>query len=110
MRYNVLTDNLLCVKIKLSTILEQGAGWRKVFDTMKHSIDMKRLKVYSRMLVNGLLFIEFISLIGYTEIQRVLRTTGLGKKMTVEQMFYELNKLSVIEIDEKSQCSPSHLF
>jgi hypothetical protein len=31
----------------------------------------------------------------------VLRQSGLGKKMTVEQMFYELKKLSVMEIDEK---------
>ena len=77
-------------------------GVEKVFDTMKHGIDMKRLRVHSRTSVKGLLFIEFLSLIVYSEIQRVLRTTGLGKKMTVEQMFYELKKLSVIEIDEKN--------
>jgi transposase len=76
-------------------------GVEKLFDTMKHGIDMKRLRVHSRKSVEGLLFIEFISLIVYSEILRVLRTTGLGKKMTVEQMFYELKKLSVIEIDDK---------
>jgi transposase len=76
-------------------------GVEKLFDTMKHGIDMKRLRVHSRTSVEGLLFIEFISLIVYSEILRVLRSTGLGKKMTVEQMFYELKKLSVIEIDEK---------
>lgn len=76
-------------------------GVEKLFDTMKHGIDMKRLRVHSRTSVEGLLFIQFISLIVYSEIHRVLRITGLGKKITVEQMFYELKKLNVIEIDEK---------
>ncbi|MFW6209618.1 MAG: IS1634 family transposase [Spirochaetota bacterium] len=53
-------------------------GVEKLFDTMKHGIDMKRLRVHSRKSVEGLLFIEFISLIVYSEILRVLRTTGLG--------------------------------
>lgn len=76
-------------------------GVEKVFDDMKHGIDMKRLRVHSRQSVEGLLFIEFLSLILYSEIRRVLRVSGLGKKMTVPQMFYELKKLSILEIDEK---------
>src|SRR6056297_902230 len=76
-------------------------GVEKLFDSMKHGIDMKRLRVHSRKSVQGLLFIEFISLIIYSEIQRVLRESGLGKKLTVEQMLYELKKLSVLEIDDK---------
>jgi transposase len=62
---------------------------------MKHGIDMKRLRVHSRQSVEGLLFIEFLSLILYSEIRRVLRVSGLGKKMTVPQMFYELKKFSI---------------
>lgn len=76
-------------------------GVEKLFDSMKHGIDMRRLRVHSRKSVQGLLFIEFISLIIYSEIQRVLRESGLGKKLTVEQMLYELKKLSVLEIDDK---------
>jgi transposase len=76
-------------------------GVEKLFDSMKHGTALKRLRVHSRQSLEGLLFIEFLSLIIYSEIQRVLRDSGLGKKLTVEQVFYELKKLSVIEIDEK---------
>jgi transposase len=68
---------------------------------MKYGIDMRRLRVHSRKSVQGLLFIEFISLIIYSEIQRMLRESGLGKNFTVEQMLFELKKLSVLEIDNK---------
>ena len=51
--------------------------------------------------MEGLLFLEFISLIIYSEIIRVLKEKGLAKKLTVEQLFYELKKLSILEIDEK---------
>jgi transposase len=76
-------------------------GVEKLFDTMKHGTEMKRLRVHSRKAMEGLIFIEFISLIIYSEIQKTLRESGLGKKLTVEQLFYELKKLSVIEIDDK---------
>lgn len=76
-------------------------GVEKLFDSMKHGIDMKRLRVHSRQSMEGLLFIAFISLILYSRIQKTLRESDLGKKHTVQSLFYELKKLSVIEIDEK---------
>lgn len=76
-------------------------GVEKLFDSMKHGIDLKRLRVHNRQSMEGLLFINFLSLILYATIQRTLRETDLGKKQTVQSLFYELKKLSVIEIDEK---------
>lgn len=83
------------------TYYRRKDGVEKLFDSMKHGTELKRLRVHSRQSVEGLIFIEFISLIMYSEIQKVLRESGLGKKLTVEQLFYELKKLSVIEIDDK---------
>lgn len=83
------------------TYYRRRDGVEKLFDLMKHGIDQKRLRVHSRQSVEGLLFINFISLILYSEIQHTLRESGLGKKLTVEQFFFELKKLSVIEIDER---------
>ncbi|MDY7027519.1 MAG: IS1634 family transposase [Spirochaetota bacterium] len=83
------------------TYYRRKDGVEKLFDSMKHGTELKRLRVHSRQSMEGLIFIEFISLIMYSEIQKVLRESGLGKKLTVEQLFYELKKLSVIEIDDK---------
>lgn len=77
-------------------------GVEKLFDSMKHGIDLYRLRIHSRTALKGLLFINFISLILYAYLQRTLRTTGLGKQLTVNELFFELKKLSVIEIGAKT--------
>ena len=76
-------------------------GVEKLFNSLKHGIDQHRLRVHSRESVEGILFIDFISLILYSAILRRLREKKLNKKFTVEQVFYELRKLSVIELDSK---------
>jgi len=84
------------------TYYRRKDGVEKLFDSLKHDIDGKRLRVHSRQSMEGLLFVDFISLIILSFVRKRLRECGLDKKLTVKQLFYELKKLSVIEIDEKT--------
>ena len=77
-------------------------GIEKLFDAMKHGIDRRRLRIHSRKALEGLLFIDFLSLILYAFIQSTLKTSGLAKHYTVHELFYELKKLSVIELGTKT--------
>jgi transposase len=96
----LLTNTDLSAK-QVLTYYRNKDGVEKLFNSLKHGIDQNRLRVHSQESAEGILFIDFISLILYTAILRGLREKKLSKKFTVEQVFYELRKLSVIEIDSK---------
>jgi len=96
----LLTNADLSAKQAL-TYYRNKDGVEKLFNTLKHGIDQNRLRVHSQESAEGMLFIDFISLILYSAILRGLREKKLSRKFTVEQVFYELRKLSVIEIDSK---------
>lgn len=72
-------------------------GVEKLFDAMKHGIDRRRLRIHSRTSLEGVLFVNFLSLIAYSYIQRTLRETGLSKDLTVREVFHTLRKLSVVQ-------------
>ena len=96
----LLTNADLTAK-QVLTYYRNKDGVEKLFNSLKHGIDQNRLRVHSQESVEGILFINFISLILYSAILRGLREKKLSKKFTVEQIFYELKKLSVIELDSK---------
>ena len=96
----LLTNADLTAK-QVLTYYRNRDGVEKLFNSLKHGIDQNRLRVHSQESVEGILFINFISLILYSAILHGLREKKLSKKFTVEQVFYELRKLSVIEIDSK---------
>jgi transposase len=96
----LLTNSMFSAEQTLSYYRRKD-GVEKIFNSMKHGIDRHRLRVQSRQSMEGLLLVDFISLILYSAIRKTLRETGFAKKHTIHELFYELKKLSVIEIDEK---------
>jgi transposase len=96
----LLTNTDLSAKKALSYYRNRDSV-EKIFNSLKHGIDQHRLRVHSQESAEGMLFIDFVSLILYSGIQRGLRQSKLNKKYTVEQLFYELRKLSIIELGSK---------
>ncbi|MCD6121028.1 MAG: hypothetical protein J7K04_04270, partial [Spirochaetales bacterium] len=73
----------------------------KSFDNMKNELSSNRLRVHSRGSMEGRLFISFLSLILYSFIHNIMREKNLVKKYTIEEVFYEIKKLKIIELENK---------
>jgi transposase len=78
-------------------------GVEKLFNSMKNGLDRKRLRVHSRKAMYGILFIDFIALIIYSWIHQRLKSGHLKKTYTMNEVFYELQKLSVVTIGKNQK-------
>jgi len=76
-------------------------GVEKCFDSLKNNLSLKRLRIHSQEALEGLLFIEFISLILYSHMIKVLRESGLNTSLTVPEVLFELRKIKKIRFGRK---------
>lgn len=76
-------------------------GVEKCFDSLKNNLSLKRLRVHSQEALEGVLFIEFISLILYSYISKVLRESGLNTSITIPELIFELRKIKKIRFGRK---------
>ena len=73
----------------------------KFFDNIKNDIDRKRLRVHKQETFEGRLFVDFIALIIYSWIKKIMRNEGINKSLTVQELIYELKKIKLIRLGEK---------
>ncbi len=76
-------------------------GVEKSFDSLKHNLDLKRLRVHSQSALEGLLFIEFLALIIYSYMTKILRESGLNKSLSIPEVLFELRKIKKIQFGRK---------
>lgn len=76
-------------------------GVEKCFDSLKNNLSLKRLRIHSQEALEGLLFIEFIALILYSHMIKVLRESGLNRSLTVPEVLFELRKIKKIRFGRK---------
>ena len=77
----------------------------RIFDVLKNELDGKRLRSNSREVIEGRLFVKFLSLILYSGIQNNMRSEGMYKKYSIKEIIYELKKLKIINMSNNK----SHL-
>ncbi|MDY7026952.1 MAG: transposase [Spirochaetota bacterium] len=76
-------------------------GVEKCFDSLKNNLSLKRLCIHSQEALEGLLFIEFISLILYSAISKGMRESGLNTSLTIPEVLFELRKIKKIRFGRK---------
>jgi transposase len=69
-----------------------GTKLEKMFDAVKNEMDGNRLRAYSAYDADGRHFIEFIALIIYMQITKVMRNSNLFAKYSVREPLKELLK------------------
>ncbi len=82
-------------------LYRQKDGVEKCFDALKNALAGQRLRVHTGKTLEGLLFVEFISLILYAYVSHHLRETQLNRRYTVAELFFELRKLKRIRFGRK---------
>lgn len=76
-------------------------GVEKCFDSLKNNLSLKRPRVHSQEGLEGLLFIEFIALIVYSHISKVLRERVLNTSLSIPEALFKLRKIKKIRFGRK---------
>jgi len=118
-KYNILRDNtaidkslarmgifVLLTNTELNgeevlRLYREKDGVEKCFDSLKNNLSLKRLRIHSQEALEGLLFIEFIALILYSYLSKVLRETGMNKTLSIPEVLFELRKIKKIQFGRK---------
>ncbi|MFH0734602.1 MAG: IS1634 family transposase [bacterium] len=74
----------------------------KYFDILKNETDGNRLRSHKKEMIEGRLFVKFITSIIFSAIYAEMRKNTLLNKYTVKELIYELKKLRIVTMsDEK---------
>ena len=73
----------------------------KFFDNLKNELDRKRLRIHTKKTLEGRIFVDFISLILYSWIVKIMREEGITKNYTLQELIYEFKKIRLIQIGER---------
>ena len=76
-------------------------GVEKFFDSMKNDIDKKRLRTGDKEIFLGRLFLDFITLVVYSQISKIARQEKIVKDYTIQELMYEFKKIKLIKLGEK---------
>lgn len=71
------------------------------FDVVNHELERKRLRIHTQVTFEGRLFLDFVAVILYAWISKVMRREGISKDPSVQELMYELNKIKLIYLGEK---------
>ena len=94
----MLTNHLDLDRAKILELYRRKDYLEKTFDVLKNEFDGKRLRGHSKDVINGRLFIKFISLILYSALANKMREKDLFKLYSIREIMYELKKLRIIEM------------
>ena len=72
----------------------------KIFDVMKNETDGNRLRVHSDMVVQGKLFVKFVTLILYMQMSKTMKEKKMFDKLSIKEVLLELRKIKKTFIDE----------
>lgn len=97
----VLITNTSMPGEEVIEMYRQKDGVEKYFDSLKNSINQKRLHIHSQETLEGLLFIDFISLILHSKMLRIMRENNLRNKFSASEIIMELRNIREIIIGEK---------
>ena len=78
-------------------------GIEKIFLSWKQDLHEKRMRVKSTSSLKGSLFINFLSLIIISSIDKIMNKKGLYKTYTKKEVFKILDQLKVFELATKEK-------
>jgi transposase len=94
----MLTNHTDLDRAKILELYRRKDYLEKTFDVLKNEVDGKRLRGHSKDVINGRLFIKFISLILYSALANKMREKDLFKHYSIKEIMYELKKLRIVEM------------
>ena len=82
-------------------IYKQRGSIEKIFDVYKNLLNADRMYLQSDDAVFGHLFVSFLALYGYCNLQLMLKNAGLLDKVSPIDLLEESSKVYMVKISEK---------
>lgn len=95
--FQAILSNSIKDPVKALQIYRDKDVVEKSFNDLKNQLDMKRLRMHSSAVVEGRLFIQFISLILISAIRKEMRNTGLIERYTPRELLQEMESLTKVK-------------
>jgi len=95
----LLTNNPDLDREDLLNLYRRKDVVEKMFDIIKNELEGNRLKVSSRKVMEGRLFLLYLSLIIYSELSKIMKEKNLYKNYSLSEVSYELKKLKVVRLN-----------
>ena len=97
----VLITNSSLTGEEVINFYREKDGVEKCFDSLKNNLSLKRLRVHSQEALEGMLLIEFVALILYSYMGKVLREQKLNTKLSIPEILFDLRKIKKIRFGRK---------
>jgi len=97
----LITDNFALERDKILELYRRRNYVESLFDTLKNEIKDKRLRVHSSEVMEGRLFVSFLSPIIHSALTNIMREKEFFKKYTIPQLLLELKKIKIVEMENK---------
>ena len=94
----LVTNNPAFEREELLNLYRRKDVLEKMFETIKSELEGGRLKISSPEVMEGRLFLTYLSLILYSELSRVMNEKDLFRSYTVSEVLFELKKLRIVSL------------
>lgn len=88
-------------KEKAISLYREKDRIEKSFDNLKNEIDQKRVRVSNSDSLSGKLFLNFLSLIVYSYISKIMKDKKIYNEMSFSALMKELNKIKIVKMSSK---------
>jgi transposase len=97
--FNCLLSNNIKDTIEALKIYRNRDIVENCFDDLKNSLDMKRIRVHTSTTMDTRLFIQFLSLILFSQIRNIANKHKIVKNLTVREILEDLESLVRISFE-----------
>ena len=94
----LLTNDPALGREDILNLYRRKDALEKMFDVIKNELESGRLRVSSKEAMEGRIFLTFLSLILYSEVNRLMKEKDLYKTYTLSEVFFELKKLRIVTL------------
>lgn len=94
----MLTDDSELSRDECLLIYQRRDQSEKLFDILKNELKECRIRSNNRDVVEGRIFLNFLALIVYSSVDRVMKVKELYKNWTVTELLMELKKIKLITL------------
>lgn len=98
--FAILTSRKMDARDALA-IYRDKDGIEKLFDNLKNQLDLKRLRIHSSGRMAARVFVQFISLILMSQINKTLREQSLSSRYSARRLLGEMESLTRIHYQGK---------
>lgn len=94
----VLATNDIKDKVCALEVYRNKDSVEKCFDDLKNDLDMKRIRMYSAVEMEGRIFIQFVSLLITTRLKQIMNEAGWFRDYDLQEVLNKMKTVRTVSI------------